>query len=87
MVILSIDYGDVRTGIAVCDKLQMLASPVTVINEKDSDKLVEKIAQIAVDKKAEKLVMGLPRNMDGSYGFRSEACRQMGEKLREKRND
>ena len=84
MVILSIDYGDVRTGIAVCDKLQMLASPVTVINEKDSDKLVEKIAQIAVDKKAEKLVMGLPRNMDGSYGFRSEACRQMGEKLREK---
>ena len=40
MVILSVDYGDARTGIAVCDKTETLASPVTVIKEKNQDKLV-----------------------------------------------
>ncbi len=86
MVILSVDYGDVRTGIAVCDKLQMLASPVSVVKEKDIDNLVDKICEIAKEKNAERIVLGLPRNMDGSYGFRSEACRNLGDKLKEKSN-
>ncbi len=84
MVILSVDYGDVRTGIAVCDKLEMLASPVSVISEKDREVLADKISEIAKDKKAERIVVGLPRNMDGSYGFRSDECRSFGELLREK---
>ena len=84
MVILSVDYGDVRTGIAVCDKLEMLASPVSVISEKDREDLADKISEIAKDKKAERIVVGLPRNMDGSYGFRSEECRSFGELLNEK---
>lgn len=84
MVILSVDYGDVRTGIAVCDRLEMLASPVTVIEETDKNALAKKIADIANEKKAEKIVLGLPKNMDGSEGFRAEACRELGSILEEK---
>lgn len=84
MIIMSVDYGDVRTGVAVCDKMQILASPVCVITEKDREKLADKIAELAKDKKAEKICVGLPQNMDGSYGFRSDACRELGEILKEK---
>lgn len=61
MVILSVDYGDVRTGIAVCDKFGMLASPVKVIVERDSGALADEITEIATEKKAEKIVLGLPK--------------------------
>lgn len=84
MIIMSVDYGDVRTGIAVCDKMQILASPVCVITEKDREKLADKITELAKEKKAERICVGLPQNMDGSYGFRSEACREFGELLKEK---
>ena len=84
MIIMSVDYGDVRTGIAVCDKMQILASPVCVITEKNRDVLVEKIAELAKERKAERICVGLPQNMDGSYGFRSDACRELGKMLEEK---
>lgn len=84
MIIMSVDYGDVRTGIAVCDKMQILASPVCVITEKDRERLVDKIAELAKEKKAERICVGVPQNMDGSYGFRSDACRELGEILKEK---
>lgn len=84
MIIMSVDYGDVRTGVAVCDKMQILASPVCVITEKDREKLADKIAEIAVRRKAERICVGLPQNMDGSYGFRSDACREFGALLQER---
>lgn len=84
MIIMSVDYGDVRTGIAVCDKMQILASPVCVITEKNRDVLVEKIAELAKERKVERICVGLPQNMDGSYGFRSDACRELGKMLEEK---
>ena len=84
MVIISVDYGDARTGIAACDKLQMLASPVTVIKQKDPEMLSEEINKICVEKKAEKIVLGLPKNMDGSEGFRAEACKSFAQTLSEK---
>lgn len=84
MVIVSVDYGDVRTGIAACDKLGMLASPVCVIAEKDREKLISKICEIAAKKKAERFCVGMPRNMDGTYGFRADACKEFGEALEEK---
>lgn len=74
MVILSVDYGDVRTGIAVCDFLEMLASPVTVIKENYEPKLIEKIKIIISEKKPSLIVVGKPRNMDGTEGFRAEKC-------------
>lgn len=84
MIILSVDYGDVRTGIAVCDKNEILASPVGVITERKPETLADKIAALCVERKAELIVMGLPKNMDGSEGFRAEACREFAAVLREK---
>lgn len=84
MIIMSVDYGDVRTGIAVCDKMQILASPVCVITEKDREKLADKIKDLAIERKVERICVGVPQNMDGSYGFRSEACRDFGALLNEK---
>ncbi len=84
MVIISVDYGDVRTGVAACDKLQLLASPVTVIKQKDPELLSEEIKKICIEKKAEKIVLGLPKNMDGSEGFRAEACKEFAKLLSEK---
>lgn len=84
MVIISVDYGYVRTGVAACDKLQLLASPVTVIKQKDPELLSEEIKKICLEKKAEKIVLGLPKNMDGSEGFRAEACKEFAKLLSEK---
>ena len=84
MVILSVDYGDARTGIAACDALQMLASPVTVIHQTEKEPLADEICRIAAEKKAQKLVVGLPKNMDGSEGFRAQACREFAALLSEK---
>ncbi|MGN0569448.1 MAG: Holliday junction resolvase RuvX [Candidatus Fimenecus sp.] len=84
MIVMAVDYGDARTGVAVCDKMQILASPVCVISEKDKNILAEKIKALAIEKKAERICVGLPQNMDGSYGFRSDACREFGELLEEK---
>ncbi len=83
MIILSIDYGDERTGVAVCDKFEMLASPVTVIKENYMPKVVAAIARLATEKKAEMIVVGNPINMDGSSGFRSDKCKELADALRE----
>lgn len=83
---MSVDYGDVRTGIAFCDKNEVLASPYTVIKESYQPKLVDKIVEIALKEKAEKIVVGLPRNMDGSYGYRCDECKSLGNALAEKLN-
>lgn len=84
MIIMAVDYGDVRTGVAVCDKNEILASPVTVITERDADILADKIISLAKEYRAESFVVGLPKNMDGSEGFRAEACREFAGKLSEK---
>lgn len=81
MIILSVDYGKVRTGIAVSDKNEILALPVRVIEERNQDKLVKSIADIAKDLKAERIVIGLPRNMDGSEGESAKSARILGEKI------
>ena len=84
MIIMSVDYGDVRTGIAVCDRMQILASPVCVITEKDREKLADKIKDLAIERKVERICVGVPQNMDGSYGFRSDACKEFGALLNER---
>lgn len=83
MIMMSVDYGDVRTGVAFCDKSEVLASPYGVIHESYQPKLVQKLAEIAAEKGAQKIIIGLPVNMDGSYGFRCDACRELGKMLQE----
>ena len=84
MIILSVDYGDKRTGIAACDKSEILASPVCVITEWNDEQLALKIIALADEKKAEQIVIGLPKNMDGSSGFRADACRHLGDLIKAK---
>ena len=74
MIIMSVDLGDARTGIAVSDNGESFAFPKTVITEYNKQKRIEKIAAIAKETKAELIVVGLPKNMDGSLGFRAEEC-------------
>lgn len=80
---MSVDYGDMRTGIAVSDAGEFLASPVTVIKEPYAPKLAEKICRLVGETQAGKIILGLPRNMDGSEGFRAEKCREFAQLLRE----
>ena len=84
MKILSVDYGDVRTGIAISDVRGMLASPLCVIEQSYQPKLVDRIVQIVEENKIGKIVIGLPRNMDGSYGYRCDECRSLGDAISEK---
>lgn len=84
MKIMAIDYGDARTGIAFCDVMEMLASSYCVIEETYAPKLADKIMNIVNTEKPERIVIGLPRNMDGSYGFRADKCRELGAILSEK---
>lgn len=81
MKLLSVDYGDVRTGIAQCDALGMLATPVGVIKTEDQDELIQKIIELNKTVGAQKIIVGLPKNMDGSEGFRAEKCKAFAEKL------
>lgn len=80
---MAIDYGDVRTGIAVCDKFEMLASPVCVITQRNPDLLIDEIKKIALEYKVEQFVVGLPKNMDSSEGERALKCKSFAERLSE----
>lgn len=81
MIILSVDYGDARTGIAVCDRGEFLATPVTVINEYNRERLIQRIAEVAKETKAEQIVVGNPINMNGTRGPRSELAQALAKDL------
>lgn len=83
MIILAIDLGKVRTGLAVCDRGEILASPYCVISERSRERLMEAILSAARETGAEQLVVGLPRNMDGSEGESAQNAREMGRLLQE----
>lgn len=79
MKIMAVDFGDSRTGIAVCDKSEMLASPLTVITEYNFERCAEKVAELAKREKAELIVVGYPKNMNNTIGERAEKCQKFAE--------
>ncbi len=81
MVIMSVDYGDVRTGIAVSDRLESFAFPVEVIKESYAPKLIHRISLIVQEKKPDIIVVGYPKNMDSSEGARAQKCKEFSEEL------
>jgi putative Holliday junction resolvase len=81
MRIMGVDYGDARTGIAVCDKGQMLASPVCVINCGGVKNILAKTAEKAKELGAELIVVGCPKNMNGTLGPRAEKSKEFSEML------
>ena len=83
MIILGIDLGKARTGVAICDRGELLASPLTVVNEHNRERLVERLAALARENRAELLAVGLPRNMDGTEGESAQNAREIGALLEE----
>lgn len=75
MRILAIDYGDARTGIAVSDLTGSIVGQTTVIHSRNAEKTAAEIARLAQQCGAQRLVMGFPRNMDGSEGPRAALYR------------
>ena len=82
--ILGVDFGDTRTGVAVSDISRFLASGIGYISPGGIEQTADKIAEIAREQKVGAIVVGLPKNMDGSEGFRAERCREFAQMLREK---
>ena len=81
MKIISVDLGAVRTGLAICDSGGILASPLGVIEEKNFKKLVQKVSEKAKENNAEKIVVGLPVNMDGTKGESAKKSEDFAEML------
>ena len=81
MIALGVDLGHARTGLAVSDKSGFLASSLCVITEYNDEKLIQKIADKVRETKAEIIVVGLPRNMDGSEGESAQRARELAAKL------
>ncbi len=81
MITMAIDIGHVRTGVAISDALGMLASPVGTITERKDERLLEKLAELAKERRAELLVVGYPRNMDGSCGESAKRCQALAQAL------
>lgn len=82
MRVMAVDYGDVRTGVAVSDALGMIAGETFVITERSPELLARKLSDAARERGAERLVLGLPRNMDGTEGERAEKSRALASLLR-----
>lgn len=83
MKIIAVDFGDSRTGLAMCDKTEMLASPLCVISEKDFEECIKKTAEKIAENKADIAVVGYPKNMNNTVGERAEKCTLFAEKLKE----
>lgn len=75
MKVLAIDYGDARTGVAISDPTGLLAGFTTVIHSHDAKKVTRQLTQLVAEHGVERLVMGYPRNMDGTEGVRAELYR------------
>lgn len=84
MRILAIDLGLARTGLAICDELELLASPVGTVAEPDADQLLEEIAAVVVREGVRELVVGHPRNMDGTRGESARRAEGFAKALRER---
>ena len=82
--ILSVDFGDTRTGLAVSDATRFLASGIGTISVGGIVKTADRTAEIVREQGAVAVVVGLPVNMDGTQGFRAERCREFADLLRER---
>ena len=85
--ILGVNFGDTRTGLAVSDISRFLASGIGYVSPGGIEKTAQRVAEVAQEQKVTAIVVGLPKNMDGSEGFRAERCREFASLLRQKLPD
>ena len=84
MRVMAVDYGDARTGVAISDATGMLAGFTTVIHSRQEERVLEELDGLIRGHGVDELVMGFPRNMDGTEGPRAELCRTFAARLEEK---
>ena len=82
MKIMAVDFGEARTGLAVCDKTEFLSSPIGTINSHNMNIVLQKTAIAAVEYGIGAIVVGLPVNMNGTKGERAARCEEFAEKLK-----
>lgn len=83
MRIFGIDYGDARVGVAVSDALGFTAQGIGTIKNTGKKKLIDELFKLIEQYKPEKIVIGMPKNMDGTEGFRAEATYKFADALKE----
>ena len=81
--IMGVDYGDARTGIAISDLMCSIVGSTCVIPSRNAEKAIADIVKLCRENMVGKIVVGLPKNMDGTEGIRAELCREFADKLRE----
>lgn len=79
--IMGIDYGDSRTGVAISDLLCSIVGTTYVIRSRNTEKALEDILQLVKQNDVGQIVVGLPKNMDGTEGTRAALCREFAQKL------
>lgn len=79
---MGIDYGDARTGVALSDLLCSIVGSTMVIPSRNKEKAIADIVRIAKENEVGEIVVGLPRNMDGTEGVRAQLCREFAEELK-----
>lgn len=79
--IMGIDYGDARTGVALSDLLCSIVGSTTVIPSRNREKALADIVRIAKEQEVGTIVVGLPRNMNGTEGHRADLCREFAQLL------
>ena len=79
--IMGIDYGDARTGVAISDLLCSIVGSTCVIPSRNRDKAVADIVRLVKENNVGEIVVGLPKNMDGTEGIRAELCREFAQRL------
>ena len=84
MRIMGVDYGDARTGIAISDLLCSIVGSTRVIHSRNREKTLDEIVDLIREQSVNEIVVGLPRNMDGSEGARAELCRDFAKALEER---
>lgn len=84
MKVMALDYGDARTGVAISDAAGIIVGTAKVISEWNQDRVAEQIAILVKEQQPQRLVMGFPRNMDGTEGPRAELYREFAELVEEK---
>lgn len=83
MRILAVDPGSKRVGLALSDPSGTIAQPLATVPAEPQDTLPKRLTEIAREKEAERIVVGLPRRMDGSYGPEAKSARELASRLRE----
>lgn len=83
MIIMSVDLGKARTGIAVSDPSGQFAFPKDVITEYNTERLIDKVCEKAKEYEARRIVVGYPKNMDGTLGERAQECAAIAEQIKQ----